>query len=198
MGFPLVLGSSALAALAVKQLDHALRRKALWIVFASSAALAPYLMTGYLESRYLALPLLAWSGLFVYLAQSVLVTEGKASVFNLGLLLALLASVWSGGVYLANVGDPRLERARDASRDVTDAEIERLRACQLETPTTTLIFGGEIENLAPRYGALTGLRAAIIPSNFGRMSDSEQHAYFAHMGPYRLLENKIELTQCAP
>ena len=174
-----------------------------------AASLAPYVLTGYFGRRYFSLCLFAWS-----LALALLFTPSARPLMHGFLAAALAASLggyvtWSWLSYNHIQGRDfnslgyhlslswlgyRITQERDLEQEVTF--LNALHECHLKQPEHTLIFSRYLSRFTARYGAITGMKAAYIPSNFIRMSEVEKQAYFAYIGPYRLIEDSFYPHGC--
>ena len=154
------------------------------VLVLATASLAPYILTGYFDARYFTL-------FFVTLSVVVLTRANLASIPLRGQvtacllfgLVALVAVVW----LLEYTAAQSETYATTAATE--NALIARLDACRSRQPETRFIFAGEALNVAFKYGALTGGRAAAIPSNFHALDAPTRASYFSDMQPYQLVDS---------
>lgn len=73
--------------------------------------------------------------------------------------------------------------------------IEAFAACHENEPNYTYMFDGEASRIAFQYGALTGNKVAIIPSNFKRLDKESRNAFFQTIAPYRLFRS-LKVDNC--
>lgn len=79
----------------------------------------------------------------------------------------------------------------------TDIEqIAILASCHKQNAKTVYIFMGDTLKLAPKYGALTEMRTAFIPSNFNNMDEKAKSSYFEYMKPYLLINDLSKISSC--
>ena len=160
---------------------------------ALAASTVPYVLTGYVDPRYFSVhlvcaSLLLWS----YLLPS---NRGRRTgalvqwtgVVAVGLVVALGArDLYRSAIY----GQGQADEMRKEL-----ALIESLRQCHLRTPAVTYLFAGE--RLSPfKYGAITGMRTARLPTNFVAMDEPQRKAFFARMSPFVLVKTFSDDRQC--
>ncbi|NOT10842.1 MAG: hypothetical protein HOP23_03245 [Methylococcaceae bacterium] len=75
-------------------------------------------------------------------------------------------------------------------------QIQALQACHSANADKTYLFMPDTVDLAPKYGALTGMKSAFIPHNFSGMSAMEKNAYFKQMVPFVAINNLKEKGKC--
>ena len=164
------------------------RKRLTLAVFLLAASIAPYLLTGYFDSRYFALIFFLLSFAIIRIVYEI---DGF-SVFGLNLFgltfIVLILTFSFGGVRLARIwwsgvqGEQRML--------IQDQEISSLIRYHNQSPESTLIFEGTLGiSMAAKYGALTGMKTALPPSNLKRMNESERERYFSSMVPYLLESN---------
>lgn len=150
------------------------------------AALAPYLATGYIETRYFTPFVLVFC-----MALAIILARTPVTVFKIstaGITLAavtLTLCVGAGRLYA-------LARRHAVNQNETAAQklaIARYYECHAKHPESVLIFEKE-HALAAQYGALTGMKTAMSPSNFHGMTDKQRQDYFAFMRPYLLASER--------
>jgi hypothetical protein len=54
----------------------------------------------------------------------------------------------------------------------------------------------ELKDITPKYGALTGFKTAILPSNYEKMQRVERKKYYKSMEPYILMNNTHDIDAC--
>lgn len=145
-------------------------------------ALAPYLATGYIDTRYFTLFVLGCCMALAIVLARTPVTVFKISTAGITLAAVTLAlCVGVGRLYT-------LARRHAVNQNETAAQklaIARYYECHGKHPESVLIFDQE-RNLAAQYGALTGMKTAMPPSNFHEMTGKQRQEYFAFMRPYLL------------
>ncbi len=178
---------SATVAWRIRQFPPAKLRRLLVFALGCAGCLTPYLLTGYLDSRY-------FTPLFL-VATAVLLAAvlDHASPRSFSMLLIVLLVTLALGVpaFLAQVGAGHDARARVQAEE---ARIPALRACQLTLPGHVFLFTDH--TLATRYGAVTGLRTALTAGNFKRMDEPAKARYLARMAPYVLVDGHSERSVC--
>ena len=108
----------------------------------------------------------------------------------MALLLALLpAAYYMGKNIHEGLAWPAQERA-------LNEQFAKLSSCAAQKPGLTCVFGEDAWKNGAHFGAVSGLRTALLPSNFAVMSAAQRAAYFAHLQPYVLVENLTELPPC--
>ena len=111
------------------------------------------------------------------------------------MIIALCTSLATGGYYLANAVSTKDLDSKSAN--TSEAFIEALHACHTAQPEHTMIFALPLDTAATRYGATTGMKAAIMPRNFSRMNESEQQAFLAYLAPYTLVDTSYDTRTCS-
>lgn len=164
-----------------------------YCVLALLLAVVPYLLTGYVDGRYFSLILLGACALLAVLIETGMAAPARDGAYKALLLLSLLLSCVFAGHHVAKLVK---RRPTVAVAQATEALIERLLGCQAIQPGVVYIFKDQHLHLAPRYGALTGQRAAYLPANFHRMTEAEMAGYFARMSPYALIDKHLEPHAC--
>lgn len=157
----------------------------------ATASLAPYILTGYFDARYFTLFFVTLS--VVVLSRANLASiplRGQVTACLLFGLVALVAVVRLLGYTTAQ------SEAYAATAATENALIARLSACHEVKPETRFIFAGEALNVSFKYGALTGGRAAAIPSNFYSMDAPTRASYFSDMQPYQLVDSLSAEFSC--
>ncbi|WP_454907816.1 hypothetical protein [Variovorax gossypii] len=193
--FPLVIISLGFFLASLSRIEKRQRWTALVVILVGAASLAPYLLTGYFDQRYFALIFLCFSAVFIFSSDQLQAgSRGHASAYRYAMLGSIIASFAIGGFSLFEMAKASIQGEKQQA-DV-ELAISALSKCHRNTPDITYIFKDEVMSLAPRYGARTGFRAAFIPSNFGRMTDTEKAAYLKHMEPYRIFSNLEEAKEC--
>lgn len=159
-------------------------------------ALAPYLATGYFDFRYFSLVFLCFTGLFLVHSLS-LMHASVAGLHSHGMLLiALAATLITGGSYLTEDvrqglhNGPKMQQEADA--------IARINSCHRLHPERVYIFSNarEYGDFTAKYGALSGMKTAFIPSNFNAMNGQQKAAYFASMQPFTIIDDPWEVQAC--
>ena len=159
---------------------HAAWGQMLICAIAVAMSLIPFVVTGNMDARYFTF---AFFG-----AAILLLTLCKDDARSRALTFACLAAT----AYIVLVALGFLaDAAREASAInayLADEEkaIEALARCHARERDVTYIFEGDVRGTAFRYGALTGNRAAVSPSNFSALAPATRDAYFRRIGPYRL------------
>lgn len=149
----------------------------------------PYVLTGYMDQRYFVTWLIACS-----LILALLCAESIWRLMNVVLSLALISSLVSGGVYLTQASWSSYEKVQVGTLDQDGDFLDKLYECHKEKPEYTLIFSNA--TLGARYGAITGMKSALTPQNFRRMSDIEKTNFFNYIGPFIIINNSSELSEC--
>ena len=164
------------------------------IFFVSLASVAPYLLTGYFDSRYFSLIFICLTSTFVFAlektkSQYLFGLNFFGSVFLSFILVILIAATYfSKAAWSSRYGVVSIARQFD--------QIKKLNYCHKLDPQIIYIFIKDAGGLAPIYGAITGMRAAFIPSNFDKMNNREKSSYFEHMQPYLLIDSISQEEKC--
>lgn len=191
--FPLALLGFAALAGARAASPRAWRQGGLFAV-ALTAALAPYLLTGYAEVRYFTPHLLLLGLALLVAARGLACTPRAAEVFALLCAAALLLTLQQGaGTLTARAVDGVWNTLHP---DPAPVQMAQLRRCQRAAPGSVVVFAGRAQPLGPRYGAQMHARAALVASNLGRMTPVQQDAYFSGLRPFLLLEDARALPRC--
>lgn len=164
-------------------------RRVVLAMLIMAASLAPYLLTGYFDSRYFTVLLGAWS-----LALAVLLAPSRRLAMQVLLIPGLLLSLLSGGLSLARDAWYGYVREVEGIGDSKALVIEKLTDCHRRQPTATLIFADY--TLGARYGAITGMKSAFRPTNFAGMSAAHKQAYFANMEPFLMIDDDFDPGEC--
>lgn len=156
-------------------------------------ASVPYLLTGYADYRYFSLALLMAAAALLLAAESATPESGGRRAY----VAALAGSVVLGaGIALAVVA---FWVARQASGHPAPANMEQIRflqGCHAQTPQAVYLFPRNLDAMGAQYGALTGNRTALMPSNLDRMSQFERDRYFEAMRPYVLADVSLQHKEC--
>lgn len=170
------------------------RLKVLFFIFIIAASFVPYILTGYSDRRYFSLAFLCASGFMIFFIERTHLSNAARAAYNTILFAALLLSVALGGAYLTHKSWQGIQRLGEP--DLALQQIELLQECHRKNPEVAYIFVGPVQSLAPPYGAVTGNRTAFIPSNFGRMTEHEKAAYFAHIKSFSFVSRPIDTNTC--
>ena len=158
-----------------------------------SASLLPYILTGYFDSRYFALYFLCLSVALLYV-----VHETQVLLFGMrfmGLVfISLILTLTVGANSLRKVVSYGYHQTHIMKTDIK--QIAVLASCHQHNENTVYIFMGDTRRLAPKYGALTGMRTAFIPSNFNNMDEKTKSSYFEHLKPYLLINDLSKISSC--
>lgn len=191
--FPLLVLLSLFFLYSYRGLINTALRKSIVLFVILAISVAPYLLTGYFESRYFSLLFLCTAGVIAFSIESSSLDQRKAAIYNAAIIISLVLSVLIGGYTIAKqswAGIVRLNKP-----DLIKQVIEQLSKCHETEPEVAYIFMGEA-TLAARYGAMTGNRTAFIPSNFDRMNEVEKERYFNYMKPFVFVANVPEADKC--
>lgn len=166
----------------------------LFIAILLIISISPYVLTGYFDSRYFSLLFFAVCFLSTYEIEA-LQQKGNTPYIHNGIVIAsIIFSTVIGGLEINKLISEG-NRAIDMKK-IKEQAIVNLARCHSDHPQATFVFGGEAMEIAPQYGAITGLPAAFIPSNYYRMTHEEQLQYLDHMKPYVLIETLEGLDKC--
>ncbi len=160
-------------------------------------SLLPYVLTGYFDSRYFLLFFLVSTFLLIA-CWSKLVNDQAVDNSNNHLysasFLSTAAMLLLGMIFVGRV--LYFSKENFVKFKINETIISSIDCSHKRQPNTTLIFTESAVFLAPMYGALTGNKAAFLPSNFDRMSDPEKSAYFSYMHPFKLITNAEVDLKC--
>ena len=145
-------------------------------------------------SKKLILLFLISSFVFVY----VINKTNDAVFFGLGFygfITLPLAFTIVGGMYdLSSYGWGGI---KDSTKmKIEAAQIKTINTCHQLNSSNVYIFMGDASKLTFKYGATTGMRTAIEPSNYNKMNEEERIAYLKHMKPYILIDTLSQVEKC--
>ena len=192
--YPLLIFSLFFTALNWVRLRIENKSKTIILIIVIVISTAPYLLTGYIDPRYYSLLFLSLSATLVFVNGRNVGAEFLAGNFFGWMLVSLIFTIFIGTVYLfrdALVGARRTEAMTSQHK-----LIQTLKVCHQFEPQTVYIFMKEAGFVAPRYGAVSGMRIAYIPSNFERMTEGQRAAYLDQMKPYKLFASLLQVEQC--
>jgi hypothetical protein len=193
--YPLLLFSGVFAAANWARIEKESKSTVLILVLTALTSTAPYLMTGYIDSRYFS-PLLLF--LTTVLIFTIINVKG-AELFKIdasGLtLISLIITIAIGALHLSR--DALIGNKQAPAMSLQLKLIETLKACHQLEPQTVYIFMKEAGGISPRYGAITGMRTAFRPSNFEWMNEMQKLTYLDQMKPYVLFDRLSQVEQCA-
>lgn len=157
-------------------------------------ATLPYLLTGYFSIRYYAPHMLCASFLFAnYIVRTKAIRTPWLT--NEGIVIIPVSCALIIGIYFLSKSTLSGHmRTNDMHRELE--VIESLRQCHTSNPESTYIFDPASEMNYFKYGAITGMRTAGLPSNFRKMSKDQKEDFFSHMMPYALIENYSNGGKC--
>lgn len=190
---PLVASVLVLVAFSWNQLRKQIDLRVAGLGAVLAASFIPYLLTGYFDLRYFSLAFSGASVLGLHLASRAAVRVAGLDLagFSAPVLLLTVAVGGAHGALLVSAGHAQVgEMARQ--RLLVDA----LRNCHQGTPERTYVFTKGAMYLAPKYGALTGMRAAFIPANFDRLTAEGRAAYWGHIGPNKVIDSLRDVPPC--
>ncbi len=188
--FPPILGLLLLVPLAAR---HMILTRLAWSGLAlvlAGASLAPYLLTGYFDQRYFSAFLL----LSCYVVALSFSPDARP-VMQAIMVVALLGSLLTGGADLGKAAWGNYQRIQAGEFDRNAWLLEAIQKCHILHPDSTLIFLSQ-PTFAARYGATTGMKAALLPENFARMSQEGKQAYLAYMQPYLVMDDSFQEKAC--
>ena len=139
-------------------------------------SLLPYVATGYYDWRYFTLFFLVISVFTI-----VKVREAKIISMKFVFVALMISCVLSLKWFAVVIYKVKSKQEFHKNQLIL---IETLRKEQLYD-NKIYIFANP--RLAARYGALTGGKAAMLPSNFDKLDDTVKKQYFSKMEPYRLI-----------
>lgn len=158
------------------------------------ASTTPYLLTGYFDARYFSLFLLCISTLMVYSIETSIRTEMEKKLYKITLIIAIILSIFFAFHYLSKKSWSSVTNTN--KNKLTTQLIQQLKICHATAPERIYIFKDKYTNIAPQYGALTGNKAAFIPSNFSKMNIKEKEQYFSYIAPYAIIDKNLETGKC--
>lgn len=192
--FPIFIGFLFFLILNFNRVSLVARYRLTLLLFSSILALTPYALTGYFDSRYFILFFLVNSVFSMHILNSIADIK-YAGLSYIGLNFVLLTiTVFIGLIFIGR--DVFISEVKLVDSINQESQIKYLSRCHLRNPKSTYIFMNEVGELAPRYGAVTGMRTALIPSNFARMTDVEKSKYFEFMQPYVLIDSLAKVEEC--
>ena len=192
--FPLLFIFFIFVCLRWKKFNPLIKTRAIIIVSLLPLSVAPYILTGYFDSRYFALIFLCLSGMIVYSiyqSQEGVLSDNNASGL---ILISLILTVAVGISFLSKDIWHGYNQTQEMSKQT--ALIKSIQTCHLSDPAKILFFLNNANELASKYGALTGMRTALAPSNFYDMSSDERYVFLEKMKPYYLFNNLEEVQKC--
>ena len=193
--FPLLFIFFIFVCLRWKKFNPLIKTRAIIIVSLLPLSVAPYILTGYFDSRYFALIFLCLSGIIIYSVYPN--QEGVFPGINVrGLtLLSLILTIAIGISFLSKDIWQGYNQTEEMKKQT--ALIKSIQTCHLSDPTKILFFLNDANELASKYGALTGMRTALAPSNFYDMNSEEKYLFLEQMKPYHLFNNLEEVQKCS-
>lgn len=193
--FPLLFIFFIFICLRWKSFTPVIKTRAFIIISILPLSVAPYILTGYFDSRYFALLFLCLSGIIIYSVYPN--QEGVFPGINVrGLtLLSLILTIAIGISFLSKDIWQGYNQTEEMKKQT--ALIKSIQTCHLSDPTKILFFLNDANELASKYGALTGMRTALAPSNFYDMNSEEKYLFLEQMKPYHLFNNLEEVQKCS-
>jgi len=165
------------------------------VVFISGiCGMSPYALTGYFDPRYFTLIFLIGSTFCVYTLNSTDHLNYFGLSLNSLIFLMVVATLIYGGFFLFR--DNFVARNNLINLENQEVQIYDLYSCHKLKPWSIYIFTGEAGAMAPRYGAITGMPTAFLPSNFDRMTIPEKDRYFEHMQPFVIIDSLAAIKKC--
>lgn len=149
--------------------------------------LTPYLLTGYTDSRYFS---------FFFLVSSIIilaVSSQKKFPVNFTFTASIFIMIFMGTTELVPTAGSSY-RAMSAAKEHNYA-IEKIADCHQAELDHTYIFIEEARRIAFQYGALTGNKVAILPSNFDNLDQESYKAFLQTITPYRLFRS-LQIESC--
>ena len=191
--FPLILFLSLFLLLNIHCLDSKKRLHTALLLLLLCVSVAPYLLTGYFDSRYFSLVFVITSGIIIFLCESSILNISKLISFKILLIMSMVLSILTGWAYIAKQSLSGIINSEKF--DAEEASILYLNECHSHQPDVTYIFTNN-SIFAARYGAITGNRAAFIPSNYNRLTEELKEQFLKKMHPYAFISIPIETDKC--
>lgn len=165
------------------------------VIFGFFLMLSPYLMTGYFDSRYFTFIFLIVTILIIIIFDHNIFSQGKEEtivnrfIFSSAILIILFFGIidlvkTTGGAYWST-----------AIAHKRSAVINAFAVCHNNESNYTYIFVAEARHIAFQYGALTGNKVALLPSNFDNLDQESRNDFFQTVSPYRLFTS-LEVENC--
>ena len=151
------------------------------------ASLLPYLLTGYVDKRYFAMPFFYTLILLVILSEKILNIKGQRFLYIASIILILFKGTHYFTQSIITVDNSRQKKELIA--------IYNIKRCQDKEPEKVYIFTHEARSIAFKYGAITGHKTAVLPSNFINLDETTVKDYYNHIKPYKTIA-KIEFDSC--
>jgi hypothetical protein len=160
--------------------------KVIIFVLLAFITLFPYIFTGYFDGRYFTLIFLSFIIFFVYLAYGF----GEKNIFHINyngfIVISIVLSMVIGLFSLATSSSSGYKNSNRINRE--GIIIESLYSVHKLCGNNVFIFTNDLLMFCRRYGAVTGMRVASLPSNYDTMQKIEKDLYFKHMMPYILID----------
>lgn len=190
--FPALIFLGVFFILCLPRFIGSVRWKLMLVIALICASLLPYLLTGYFDNRYFAAVFLCTAIVLMRSIETTLGNRLQWKVYLVGLVATLMISLFAGVLYLAKKSWHGIDRLDNP--DPMAHYLEQIKVCQEKTPKTVYVFADHM--LAARYGAITGYRAAMLPSNFSRMTEEEKGKYWSYMSPAVMIGSAPKLNGC--
>jgi hypothetical protein len=192
--FPIFIGFIILLVLNFNRINSDARYKLAMFFVADILASIPYILTGYFDPRYYILFFLVNTVLLMHVLNSIAEIKYVGLDFLSINFILIFVAVFFGLIFLSQ--DVAVSQKNLIVTTNQDRQIKNLYQCHLKSPKSTYIFMNEAGGLVSSYGALTGMRAAFIPSNFTKMTNAEKSSYFEFMQPYVLIDSIAKVENC--
>lgn len=192
--FPILLVLILFLGVNLNRLSNEAKYKLIAIFAAHVFALAPYMLTGYFDSRYFTLIFIIDSALIMYILNSNLGLNYFGFNLNGVNLLLAIGTLSFGLIFFVRDVSFGYDKLIDLRKQ--KSEIINLYSCHIMNPRVVYVFTKEDVILASRYGAVTGARSALIPTNFDTMTSTQKNSYLKFMQPYSIIDNNLKFKKC--
>ena len=156
-------------------------------------AILPNIASGYHDRRYFILILFVASFVLIKHVWETKKISVSIKLDGLAFLSIILSALIGTSVLLMYGIDSKM---KNENIRIEMDQIRKIYTCHKTHPEETYIFIKDANFIAPKYGAITGMKTAFIPSNFDDMNGKEREMYFSKMVPYKLIENLSNLSDC--
>jgi hypothetical protein len=144
-------------------------------------SIGPYATTGYLDARYFTFFYIIL-GIYTFYSIHNIIEINYKIVYLVFVINFLLVSKW----FYSEI-KTSMENTNFNTKQLI--LIEKLHKKQLED---NKIYIFENPRLAARYGALTGGKSAMLPSNFQKLDEITKNMYLKKMEPYKMITKVID------
>lgn len=187
---PITLWSLVMNILFWKQINRKLRLIYIVGLLLITLNSLPYITTGYyFIQRYYTPPILAICILSIW-SINEFKDINKFKFLKLSLIVSISLTLVLSFKYLGQLSLDGVNHSRSINRELE--LINSLSKCHMKESKVTYIFDRKSDlniNLF-RYGAITGMKTAILPRNWKELTEAQKTEYFLKMDPYKVINKQ--------